>query len=116
MPPVMGAGAFLMVEYVGIPYTQILKHALLPALISYIALFYMVHLEAMKIGAEPLKRSVIRPVRERLLRQALGWSGTIAVICALYYAILGVKAVLGEAAPWVLAVLGIGGYVGLIAY
>ncbi|HLT78652.1 MAG TPA: TRAP transporter permease [Ferrovibrio sp.] len=116
MPPVMGAAAFLMVEYVGIPYTQIVKHALLPALISYIALFYMVHLEAMKIGAEPLKRSVIRPVRERLLRQALGWSGTIAVICALYYAILGVKAVLGEAAPWVLAVLGIGGYVGLIAY
>lgn len=116
MPPVMGAAAFLMVEYVGIPYTQIVKHALLPALISYIALFYMVHLEAMKIGAEPLKRSLVRPVRERMLRQALGWSGTIAVICALYYAILGIKIVLGDAAPWALAVLGLGGYVALIAY
>jgi TRAP-type uncharacterized transport system fused permease subunit len=48
MPPVMGAAAFLMVEYVGIPYTQVIKHAILPALISYIALFYIVHLEALK--------------------------------------------------------------------
>lgn len=99
MPPVMGAAAFLMVEYVGIPYTQIVKHALLPALISYIALFYMVHLEALKIGAEPLKRSVIRPAGERLLRLGLGWSGTILVVCTLYYAIIGVKMVLGDAAP-----------------
>jgi TRAP transporter 4TM/12TM fusion protein len=44
MPPVMGAAAFLMVEYVGIPYTQVMKHAVLPAVISYIALFYIVHL------------------------------------------------------------------------
>jgi TRAP transporter 4TM/12TM fusion protein len=36
-PPVMGAAAFLMVEYVGIPYSEIIRHALLPALISYIA-------------------------------------------------------------------------------
>ena len=38
MPPVMGAAAFLMVEYVGIPYTEVIKHAFLPAIISYIAL------------------------------------------------------------------------------
>ena len=50
MPPVMGAAAFLMVEYVGIPYTDIVKHAFLPAVISYIALFYIVHLEALKLG------------------------------------------------------------------
>ena len=48
MPPVMGAAAFLMVEYVGIPYTEVIKHAFLPAIISYIALFYIVHLEALK--------------------------------------------------------------------
>ncbi|MGL5118802.1 MAG: TRAP transporter permease, partial [Plesiomonas shigelloides] len=46
MPPVMGAAAFLMVEYVGIPYVEIIKHAFLPAAISYIALLYIVHLEA----------------------------------------------------------------------
>jgi len=45
MPPVMGAAAFLMVEYVGMPYVEIIKHAFLPATISYIALLYIVHLE-----------------------------------------------------------------------
>ena len=39
-----------MVEYVGIPYSEIVKHAILPAMLSYIALFYIVHLEALKIG------------------------------------------------------------------
>ncbi|MFN4276582.1 MAG: TRAP transporter permease [Ferrovibrio sp.] len=116
MPPVMGAAAFLMVEYVGIPYAQIVKHALLPALISYVALFYMVHLEALKAGIEPLKRDTVRPVKERMLRLGLGWSGSIVVICALYYAILGIKAVFGDAAPWLLALAAAGGYVALIAY
>ena len=50
MPPVMGAAAFLMVEYVGIPYSEIVKHAILPAVLSYVALFYIVHLEAVKAG------------------------------------------------------------------
>ena len=48
MPPVMGAAAFLMVEYVGIPYIEVIKHAFLPAVISYIALLYIVHLEALQ--------------------------------------------------------------------
>ena len=54
MPPVMGAAAFLMVEYVGIPYSEIVKHAALPAILSYIALFYIVHLEAVKIDSKPI--------------------------------------------------------------
>ncbi|MDW2288573.1 TRAP transporter large permease subunit, partial [Vibrio sp. 1562] len=45
-PPIMGAAAFLMVEYVGISYVEVIKAAILPALISYIALIYIVHLEA----------------------------------------------------------------------
>ena len=49
MPPVMGAAAFLMVEYVGISYFEVVKHAIIPALISYIALVYIVHLESMKL-------------------------------------------------------------------
>jgi TRAP-type uncharacterized transport system fused permease subunit len=57
MPPVMGAAAFLMVEYVGIPYFDVVKHAFLPALISYIALVYIVHLEAAKAGMEGLPRA-----------------------------------------------------------
>ena len=49
-PPIMGAAAFLMVEYVGIPFIDIIKHAFLPAVISYIALIYIVHLEALKMN------------------------------------------------------------------
>ena len=55
-PPVMGAAAFLMVEYVNIPYIDVIKHAFLPAVISYIALLYIVHLESLKMGLEGLKK------------------------------------------------------------
>ena len=55
-PPVMGAAAFLMVEYVNIPYIEVIKHAFLPAVISYIALLYIVHLESLKMGLEGLKK------------------------------------------------------------
>src|SRR5690606_34590533 len=80
VPPVMGAAAFLMVAYVGIPYVEIIKHAALPAVISYVALFYIVHLEAVKAGAQPIERQS-RPLKTRLLRTGLGLSGTIAVVC-----------------------------------
>ena len=55
-PPVMGAAAFLMVEYVNIPYIDVVKHAFLPAVISYIALLYIVHLESLKLGLQGLKK------------------------------------------------------------
>ncbi len=55
-PPIMGAAAFLMVEYVGIPFIDIIKHAFLPAVISYIALIYIVHLEAKKADMKGLPR------------------------------------------------------------
>ena len=56
-PPIMGTAAFLMVEYVGVSYIEVIKHAFLPALISYIALIYIVHLEALKSGMEGLTRT-----------------------------------------------------------
>jgi TRAP transporter 4TM/12TM fusion protein len=46
MPPVMGAGAFIMAEYVGIPYTQVAKHALIPALLYFFAVFLQVYFYA----------------------------------------------------------------------
>lgn len=55
-PPVMGAAAFLIAEYTGVPYTDIIVHALLPAVVSYIALIYIVHLEALKLGLKGLER------------------------------------------------------------
>ena len=67
MPPVMGAAAFLMVEYVGIPYTQIIKHAALPAVMSYIALFYIVHLEACKADLKGIPRDHMPPLLSRIV-------------------------------------------------
>ena len=55
-PPIMGAAAFLMVEYVGISYLEVIKHAILPAMISYIALIYIVHLEACKLRMHGIER------------------------------------------------------------
>ena len=84
MPPVMGAAAFLMVEYVGIPYFDVVKHAFLPAVISYIALVYIVHLEALKAGMEGLPRAYVpKPIVQRLI----GIAFTIAVICAISLAV-----------------------------
>ncbi len=116
MPPVMGAAAFLMVEYVGIPYSEIVKHAALPAIISYIALFYIVHIEALKLGTPLLKRNTSRPGGERALRWLMGISGIVAVCAVLYYGILGAEAVFGDWAEWVVAIVGVSAYVGLLAY
>ena len=100
MPPVMGAAAFLMVEYVGVPYSDIVKHAFLPAILSYIGLFYIVHLEALRMGMEPIAQRRHRPWRDRIVRNLLGVFGMVIVVGALYYAIGAMQALLGAAAPW----------------
>ncbi len=64
-PPIMGAAAFLMVEYVGIPFVEIIKHAFLPAIISYIALIYIVHLEAMKANMQGMVKKDIDKMDKR---------------------------------------------------
>ncbi|WP_226573343.1 TRAP transporter permease [Acuticoccus sediminis] len=53
-PPVMGAAAFLIAEFTGTPYTDLIVYAFLPAVVSYIALLYIVHLEALKLGLKGL--------------------------------------------------------------
>ncbi len=68
MPPIMGAAAFIMAEIIGIPYLDVVRAALIPALISYIALFYVVHLEARKLGIERIPRSEL----PRFLKTLLG--------------------------------------------
>jgi len=105
MPPVMGAAAFLMVEYVGISYPEICKHAFLPAVLSYIALFYIVHLEALKLGMQPFAPGREKTPREKLVGWALGLSGTIAVSCAIYFVAEATKEFTGAAAPWILGFL-----------
>jgi len=50
MPPVMGAAAFIIAEFLGLAYTDVIMAAAIPAFVSYFALFYIVHLEAKKLG------------------------------------------------------------------
>lgn len=54
MPPIMGAAAFVMAEFIGISYFDVVIHAFLPAILSYIGLFYIVHLEASKLNLRPM--------------------------------------------------------------
>ena len=96
-PPVMGAAAFLMVEFVGITYLEVVKHAFLPAIISYIALVYIVHLEACKMGLEGMERAgPKKTVSQRIMGFTLG----VAVFCglslAVYYGLGWLKPALGD--------------------
>ena len=111
MPPVMGAAAFLMVEYVGISYSDIVKHAMLPATLSYIGLLYIVHLEALKLGMQPIVNAVQRTWSARLMRIGLGLSGSVAVVCALYYVLQAIQATLGASAPYATAAVLLGVYI-----
>ncbi len=52
MPPIMGAAAFIIAEFLGLAYTDVVMAAFIPAFVSYFALFYIVHLESLKLGLE----------------------------------------------------------------
>ncbi len=86
MPPVMGAAAFLMVEYIGISYFEVVKHAFVPAIISYIALVYIVHLEAKKQGMAGLDRaSEPKPLKWGLISFGITMAVILAAASAIYY-------------------------------
>ncbi|MEA3437848.1 MAG: TRAP transporter fused permease subunit, partial [Thermodesulfobacteriota bacterium] len=55
-PPIMGAAAFIIAEYVNVPYIEVVKAAAVPAFASYAALFYITHIEASKLGLRGLSR------------------------------------------------------------
>ncbi len=104
-PPVMGAAAFLMVEYVGIPYAEIVKNAILPATLSYIGLFYIVHLEALKLGMQPIIRREPRSWKTALISTGLGISGTVIVMGVLFWVLDAAKRFMGDATPWLVGAI-----------
>ncbi len=104
MPPVMGAAAFLMVEYVGISYFEVITHAIVPALISYIALVYIVHLEAMKANMKGLPRArKPSPILSRLFIWATIIIGIMVLSMAVYYGLGWIKPLAGDASLYVIA-------------
>jgi TRAP transporter 4TM/12TM fusion protein len=112
MPPVMGAAAFLMVEYVGISYVEVITHAFLPATISYIALVYIVHLEAVKNNMPTIGNRVVS-----MGRTVGGMAGFFLGFAALCYGLqYPVNAILSvvPGSGLVLSMLVFLGYVGLL--
>lgn len=115
MPPVMGAAAFLMVEYVGIPYFDVVKNAFLPAVISYIALVYIVHLEALKAGMEGLPRAYTpKPIVQRLIGIAFTIAAISAISFAVYYGMGWIRPAFPNSAGYIIFVFITAVYVGLL--
>ncbi len=115
-PPIMGAVAFLMIEYVGISYVEVIKHAALPALISYVALVYIVHLEALKADMKGLPRRSPPNFVRSLMSFLLTFLGLVVLTAIVYFGLGWMKDVFGEATLWVATVLLLITYVALVYY
>ncbi len=102
MPPVMGAAAFLMVEYVGISYVEVITHAFLPAAISYIALVYIVHLEAVKRNMPTLGNRVVSMGRT-IGGMAIFFAGFAGLCYGIQYPIKAIIAMIPGASGLVLS-------------
>ena len=85
LPPVMGAAAFIMAEFTGIPYWEIALAAVLPAVISYAGLLGMVHLQAAKTGMKPMPKEQIPPFFATLFKGVFYW---IPIGVLIYYLLI----------------------------
>ena len=83
MPPVMGAAAFIMADFTGFPYISIVKAAIIPAVLYYIAVGTMVHLEACKLGLKGMPRETLPKVSNILKKQGYLTLPLIAIIFML---------------------------------
>lgn len=71
MPPIMGAAAFIMAEMTGVPYRQLIIHAIIPAVLYYISVFLMVDIEAAKLGLSGLSKEELPKIYEVFKRGGL---------------------------------------------
>jgi len=115
MPPVMGAAAFLIAEYVGISYAEVVKHAFLPAIITYIALFYVVDIEAAKLGLTGVRRTRQRDLKRSGLSFLMTATGFVVLCGAVYYGLGWTKQAFGNATIWIAAAATAAAYLGLVA-
>ena len=87
MPPVMGAVAFIMAETINVPYAEIVKAAIIPALLYFAACFWMVHLEAGKRGLQGMPRE--RAARAPGPRSSSNWSLILPLAVLVYLLFAG---------------------------
>ena len=86
MPPIMGAAAFIIAEIIGIPYLEVCKAAILPALLYYIAVFASTHIEALKKGLRGLDKDEVPQLLPTLSR---GYHFTIPIILLVIVLVKG---------------------------
>ena len=95
MPPIMGAVAFLVAQYLGIPYIKIVGYAVIPALLYYIALMFMIHFDGKRKGFRPLHSSELPSFWSSFKR---GWHLILSIIILVYFLVRGFTAT--KAAFW----------------
>lgn len=113
MPPVMGAAAFLMVEYVGISYVEVITHAFLPATISYIALVYIVHLEAVKRNMPTIGNRVVS-MGKTVGGMGLFFAGFAGLCYGVQFPVRAISSMVPDGAAWVLALMVVLAYMALL--
>ncbi|MGD9102983.1 MAG: TRAP transporter permease, partial [Desulfobacterales bacterium] len=86
-PPIMGAAAFIIAEYVNVPYIDVIKAAAVPAFASYAALFFITHIEASKLGLRGMTRAELPPFFKTLLSGA----HFLIPLCFLLYELIVVR-------------------------
>ena len=85
MPPIMGAAAFLMTEYTGLPYSQIAIAAILPAVLYFTGIFMMIHFEAKKLGLKGLPKESIPNFFKLVLKKGYLLLPVVALVAAMNY-------------------------------
>jgi len=83
MPPIMGAGAFIMAEITGIPYTDIAIAAIIPAILYFVSIYFMVDFEAAKLGMRGMREDELPKVKD-MIRRVFLFLPIIILIAALF--------------------------------
>ncbi len=104
MPPIMGAAAFLMADYLGVPYSDIIVRAILPACLYFLGVFLSVHLEAKRLGLKGLSKEQLPRVKELMKESYL----LLPLAILIYLVCSNMKTMQFSAAVSILATIVVG--------
>ena len=104
MPPIMGAAAFLMADYLGVPYSNIIVRAILPACLYFLGVFLSVHLEAKRLGLKGLSKEQLPQVKELMKESYL----LLPLAILIYLVCSNMKTMQFSAAVSILATIVVG--------
>ena len=104
MPPIMGAAAFLMADYLGVPYSDIIVRAILPACLYFLGVFLSVHLEAKRLGLKGLSKEQLPRIKELMKESYL----LLPLAILIYLVCSNTKTMQFSAAVSILATIAVG--------